>query len=325
MPEGYFVQMSVNIRSLIEKAPTAKIKAWLKILGPPFISLTIVVCLLGGAISYHNGSLNIPLLVMTLIGLVCIHFSASCFNDYFDYLSGNDEVNQNITPFSGGSRVIQQATLGPKTIFIGGCALVLIGTFIGLILSYLRGWPVFLLGILGVFLAVGYVEPHINLSARGLGELAVFLGFGPLMVVGTYYVQTLRFELVPLYVGVIMGFLAALVLWINEIPDYEADESVGKKNLVVRFGKKKSAIIFASMLPAVFILTIFGVVMKLLPVGAVFVFLLIPVAYKAARCALLYYNDIRILPANASTIALILGFGIIFIIAFIFSPQTIAI
>lgn len=310
--------MPVNIRQLIAKAPTKQVRAWMRVLGPPFIALTVVLTALGTAIAFSEGYFNLVLFLSVMLAAFCIHFGASCLNDYFDHLGGSDNVNVAVTPYSGGSRVIQENLLKPRTLLRASIYLFSVGAIIGVLLSILRGWPILILGMIGMFLAVGYVEPHINLCAKGLGEIAVFLGFGPLLVYGSYYVQARRFDNTPLFAGIIMGILAASVLWINEIPDFEADISVDKKNLVVRLGKKRAARVFMALLPLAYMLIIFGLMFKLLPWRSVLVFLTLPIAYKAAGIAHKYYDDVyKLLPANALTIALIIVFGAILSISFI--------
>jgi len=310
--------MPVKIRKLIAKAPTRAVYAWLKVLGPPFILLTVVLTLLGTAIAYSQGYFKFSLFLLVLISTASIHFAASCLNDYFDFLGGSDNVNLTPTPYSGGSRVIQENLLKPESLLKAGIGLLSVGAAIGLVLTVLCGWKVLVLGIIGVFLAVGYVEPHINLSAKGLGELAVVLGFGPLLVGGAYFVQVGHFDKVSLFSGLITGILAGLVLWINEIPDFEADDLTGKKNLVVRFGKKRAAFIFIWLQPVAFTLTLFGLLIKIIPLSAGLVFLCAPLSVRAGRVVYKHYNDVqKLLAANASAIALIISFSLLMSFGFV--------
>jgi len=310
--------MPVKIRRLIAQSPTKTVYAWLKVLGPPFILLTVVLTLLGTAIAYNQGYFNFALFLAVLAGSACIHFGASALNDYFDFLGGSDNINQTVTPYSGGSRVIQDNLIKPETLLKAGIGLLSVGALIGLALSVFCGWPVLVLGIIGMFLAVGYVHPRINLSAKGLGELAVVLGFGPLLVSGAYYAQARHFDKVSLFAGVITGILAGLVLWINEIPDFAADDKTGKKNLVVRLGKKKAALTFIWMQPVAFVLALIGLAMKIFPLPGILVFLSAPLSLRAAKTAHKNYLDVqKLLPANASAIALIIVFSLLMSYGFI--------
>ena len=311
--------MPVKIRQLISRSPTAWVKAWLRVLGPPFIALTIVVSLLGAAIVYQrSGELDFRAWLLCALSLVLIHFGTSSLNDYFDFLSGTDNINQSPTLFSGGSRVIQDGLLKPKALLRGGAFFIAIGSSIGIYLAFLKGWPVFLLGLAGVFLSVGYVHPKINLSKRGLGELAVAIAFGPVMLSGVCYVQTQSIDLKIVLTGIIMGLLAASVLWINQIPDYEADKVTGKTNWVVRLGKKNSSYAYMVLHCLIYLSTLILIFKNILPRSAWLVFLTLILAVKSQAIALKNYNEVeKLLPANALSIATTLVFGILLAVSFL--------
>lgn len=310
--------MPVNIRWLISRSPAVWVRAWLRVLGPPFIALTIVISLLGAAITFgETRALNVWLWILSAAGLVCIHFGTSCLNDYFDFLSGTDNINPAPTVFSGGSRVIQEGALSPKALLAAGSLFVGIGSAIGLYLFFQKGPLILLLGAIGVFLAVGYVHPKINLSKIGLGELAVGFAFGPIMLSGVYYVQSGAVDYRIILTGFIMGILAASVLWINQIPDYEADKATGKTNWAVRLGKKKASRAYAILIGSVYALTAILIFQNVLPRPAWVVFVTLPLAVKAARIAVKKYNEVEnLLPANALTIAVTLIYGAL--LSFIF-------
>ena len=313
--------MPVKIRQLIKRSPVVWVRAWLKVLGPPFIALTLAVSLLGAAIVFQQtGALDLKLWLSSAIGLILIHFGTSSLNDYFDFLSGTDNINQTPTPFSGGSRVIQEGSLSPKSLLLGGSLFIAIGSAIGLILSFLRGWLIFWLGLVGVFLAVGYVHPKINLSKRGLGELSVAIAFGPIMLAGIYYVQMQTLNPGILLIGLVMGLLAMSVLWINEIPDYEADKTTGKTNWVVRLGKQKASYVYILLLSLIYLLTFILIINKSLPQTSFLAFFTLILAVKSGIIALKNYNEVeKLLPANALSIALILSYGILLSLAFCLS------
>ncbi|OGX23637.1 MAG: hypothetical protein A3J51_06885 [Omnitrophica WOR_2 bacterium RIFCSPHIGHO2_02_FULL_45_21] len=313
--------MPVKIRQLISRSPTAWVRAWLRVLGPPFIALTVAVSFLGGAIVYQRkGALDFGLWLLSAMGLVLIHFGTSSLNDYFDYLSGTDNINLTPTPFSGGSRVIQEGALSPKSLLLGGTVFIAIGSMIGVYLAFLRGLPVLALGVSGVFLAVGYIHPKINLSKKGLGELSVAIAFGPIMLSGVYYVQAQSVDLEIILIGCLMGLLAGSVLWLNEIPDYEADKVTGKTNWVVRLGKKRASYTYAALLALIYLFTFILLTKNILPKSAAIVFFTLILAFRACRIALKNYNEVeKLLPANALSIALTLTFGILLGLAFLIS------
>lgn len=311
--------MPVKIRQLISRSPTLWVRAWLRVLGPPFIALTMAVSLLAGAIVFkQSASIDLRLWLLSAMGLALIHFGTSSLNDYFDFKSGTDNINKAATPFSGGSRVIQDGSLSPRSLLRGGSLFIAIGSIIGIYLSIVKGWPIFVMGVLGVFLGVGYVHPKINLSKRGWGELSVAAAFGPIMLSGVYYVQKQAIDLNIILIGLVMGLLAMSVLWINEIPDYEADKTTGKNNWVVRLGKKKSSYVYLILIILIFAATLILIINNILPQSAYIVFVSLALAIKACVIALKNYNEVeKLLPANALSIALTLSYGALLSLSFL--------
>lgn len=290
----------------------ADLRIWLREFRLPFATLSLVLVGVGGATAALAGPLNPALLLLTLVGIVLIHLGTNTVNDVFDYTGGTDRVNREPTPFSGGSRVLVEGLLKPGSVYRVAIACFAAGSAVGLTLAWLRGWPVLALGLAGVGLAFFYVEPRVNLAARGLGELAAGLGFGPLIVGGTYYVQTQRFDPPVLAAGTVMGLMVAAVLWMNEIPDYAADRESGKRNLVVRIGREKAARAFPTLLGAAYGLLAASVALRILPPTALLALLTLPLAAKAVRIARAHHSETpKLVPANATTVMTSLFFGVL--------------
>ena len=194
-----------------------RLKTIIRITRAPFFTAVIVPTLLGAAIAWQEGTLHLGYLFLTLVGIVCINAGFDMSDDYFDHLAGNDEIDQELTPFSGGSRVIQEGILSPKKVLMWSLFFYAIGILIGLYLVLVRGWPLLLLGLAGVFLAFFHNAPPIRLYnlGPGVGDLAVGIGCGPITVLGSYFVQTQRFSYEALWASVPVGLLIAAVLYIN--------------------------------------------------------------------------------------------------------------
>jgi 1,4-dihydroxy-2-naphthoate octaprenyltransferase len=91
------------------------IKIWFKACRLPFLTATFVPVILGGTIAWYEvARFNWFNFILTLIGISCLHLGTNLTNDYFDHKTKNDELNLNPTPFSGGSRVIQEGLISPK-------------------------------------------------------------------------------------------------------------------------------------------------------------------------------------------------------------------
>lgn len=295
-------------------------KVWLKAIRIPFFTATIIPIALGSIIAWHDtGSFVWFKFLLAMLGAVLIHMGTNLANDYFDHLEGCDEANLSPTPFSGGSRVIQDGLIPAKKIlFVSLCSFI-IGASIGLYLNYISGKNIILLlGIIGVFLGFFHNVKPLRIYYGGWGELAVGIGFGPLMVLGSYYVQAQRLPLQVFLISIPIGILIALVLFINEFPDYPADKIVGKKTLVVILGKRNAVVLYHILLVAVYLLIVTFVIFKFLPSISLIVLLTLPLAIKAFRVSKKNFDKIyELLPANASTIGLHSMIGVLLCIGII--------
>jgi len=286
----------------------------IRILRAPFFTATVVSVLLGTAIAWQKGFFHWGYFALTLIGVVCVHAGLNVGNDYFDHLSGNDEINQELTPFSGGSRVIQEGIVSARGMLRLSMGFYIVGILIGLYLVWARGWPVLGFGVVGVLLAFFHTAPPVKFSyvGHGLGELAVGLGFGPVIVLGTFYVQTQAVSLDALWASIAIGLLIAAVLYINEFPDYAADKAVGKNTLVVVMGRERAVLGYVVLLVGTYLITIVGVALQVLPRTLLLALLTLPLAYRCIRGAMRFNsNTQKLVPTQAATIQLHLLTGMI--------------
>ncbi|MCD6309122.1 MAG: 1,4-dihydroxy-2-naphthoate octaprenyltransferase [Candidatus Eremiobacteraeota bacterium] len=290
-----------------------KFKIWLKELRAPFFTASIVPVFVGTASAWHQG---VPFrlwdFIICLIAMIALHAGCNMANDYYDYVNKTDMINEDITPFSGGSRMIPEGFLKPKSVLIAALIAFGIGSSLGLYLVWTRGWPILVIGIIGVFLAFFYSAPPVFIASTGLGELAISIGFGPLPVLGAYYVQAQSFSIEALWASVPVALLIAAVIYINEFPDVPADSMVGKKTLVVRLGKAKALYGYLALLFFSYAIPLLGVALGYLPWPSLLIFITIPLAVKSYKNAARFYNTTpRLIPSNAFTILIHLTTGIL--------------
>jgi 1,4-dihydroxy-2-naphthoate octaprenyltransferase len=251
----------------------------------PFLSATIVPVVLGIAIAARQGSFDLLTAVLTVIGASFVQLGLNVANDVFDTAQGADDANVTPTKFSGGSRVIQYGLVsfrqmaGLATIFYVAAGLI------GLLLLALRGSPALLaIGVIGFIVSIGYTAPPLKFVYRGLGEIAVALGFGPLMLLGAYVVQTrglLTWE--PVVASLPIALLVALILYVNEIPDRRGDARAGKRTLPVRLAKSTVIAGYRGAAIAAYVILVAGVAVGLLPIPALLALLTIPLALQVSR------------------------------------------
>lgn len=269
----------------------------------PFLTATFAPILLGTAVAAREGAFDFGLFLLTLLGASLFHLGTNVMNDYFDHRSGADEANLTPTPFAGGSRLIQRGLIDPGRLRSLALALYAGGAAVGLVLVALRGLGVAWFGVAGFLLGFLYTAPPVRLAHRGLGELAVGLGFGPVMVMGAYWVQQLRWSSEALLASVPVGLLVAAVLYINEIPDRMWDTKAGKRTLITRLDPQTAITGYGLLMAAAYLAIVIPVALGRLPVPALLGLLTIPMAWKAYGLLRRHHNyAYRLIPANATTI-----------------------
>ena len=208
-------------------------------------------------------------LVLCSLGIVFLHVASNLFNDYYDVKDGTDGANTEYfnaglnstmlegAQLSGGSRAVELGLITHKgTLSLARKMLVLtlLVTF-GLLVNsfnvtgeFSNALYALIVGFLGGFLGYFYTARPLRLvSRRGLGELAIFLSFGPLMTLGALFaISSSTIELfsdlfyMALLLGIPHGLLTTNILYINQYPDTVSDAKTGKNHLIVTFGKKNA-------------------------------------------------------------------------------------
>jgi 1,4-dihydroxy-2-naphthoate octaprenyltransferase len=251
----------------------------------PFLSATIVPVVLGIAIAARQGSFDLVTAILTVVGAACVQLGLNIANDVFDSAQGADDANVTPTQYSGGSRVIQYGLVSFRRMATIATGFYVAAGVIGLVLLALRpSTSLLVIGVVGFIVSIGYTAPPLKLVYRGLGELAVALGFGPLMLLGAYVVQsggTLSWE--PFVASLPIALLVMLILYVNEIPDRRGDARAGKRTLPVRLSKPTVIAGYRVSVVAAYAILVGGVVAGLLPIPALLALLTIPLALQVSR------------------------------------------
>jgi 1,4-dihydroxy-2-naphthoate octaprenyltransferase len=284
----------------------------------PFLTATFVPVLLGIAVAAWTNGFSWWLALVTMIGGACIHLGLNVANDVFDTTSGADAANVNPTQFSGGSRVVHYGLLSLRTITLLSVAFYAVGIAIGVGLAAARGWDLLWLGVAGALLSLFYTAPPLKLVHRGLGEIVVLLGFGPIMTLGAYFVQAREYDLEPLLASIPVGILIALVLYVNEVPDRPADAAAEKRTLPVRLSKEAVVNGYAAAVALTFALIAVFAVAGWIVRPAIIALAAAPLAVPVYRALHDHYEEpYTLMPAMAKNIQLHLTTGILLILGYL--------
>ena len=290
------------------------IKKWIIAVRAPFFTGIAIPIIFGATLAYYEtGIFHWPIFIITLLGGIFAHAAANMTNDYYDHKTTDDDINTNITPFSGGSRVIQKKLLSPDSVLVGAyvCWALALATGIYL-LTVTPGYMVLYLAIAGFIGGFFYTASKFAFSYNRFGELAILVSFGVLPVMGAYYVQTGYLSWSSLITSIPIGFLITAILYINQYPDYDADKAAGKNHLVVVFGKKKAMTGYYFLIFGSYLVVVLAVVLSYLTPYALFSLATIPIAIKTVRTFAAEYEKVKeLIPAMAGTIQLHLLTGLL--------------
>jgi 1,4-dihydroxy-2-naphthoate polyprenyltransferase len=247
----------------------------------PFLTATFVPVFLGLAIAARHGAFDWLTALLTVIGASFAHLAINVTNDIFDERSGADAANPNPTQFSGGSRVVYYGLVSMRQLSLIAVALYAAAVVIGLVLLWLRpSLALLVIGIAGVVVGYSYTGPPLKLVYRGFGEIAVAVGFGPIMLLGAYAVQTGTVALEPFLASLPVAILIALILYVNEIPDRRSDASAGKRTLVVRLSPETVTRIYLVAAVLAFALIVLAVAAGIMPWPTLIALAAIPLAMR---------------------------------------------
>jgi len=254
----------------------------------PVLVLTALVAAQGRPV--HAGRF-----LLTLLGLVALQAGVNVVNDLYDDASGLDADPAFATnPFPLGSRAIQSGELGRRGMWVLAAGCFAVGAACGLALNAIHpGNVVLALGVIGFVLGWIYNAPPLSIAYRGAGEPVIFLLFGPLAGLGTYYVQTGGVDAAAALLSCLVGVLAMTILYLHHFPQHAADAKHGKRTPIVRLGPRAAGRLVPWLLAAPYALLVVAVALGLAPPFALAFFATAPLAFRVSRTALRRADDAR--------------------------------
>lgn len=258
----------------------------------PFLPLTLVCVSLGWASAWWSGaSISAATLGLVTLGALSAHISVNAFNEYFDFESGID-LHTVRTPFNGGSGALPAQPEAARLVLLAALLASAITIVIGIALVQRVGFGLMPLGVAGLALVYTYTQwlnrnPFLSLVAAGTG-------FG-IMVLGTYYVLTHRYDAAAIIAFGIIFFLVNNLLLLNQFPDVEADRRAGRRNLPIVIGRRRSASVLGAFFAAAYGCLAIAVTVGYLPVWSLLGLVTAPLALQIFAGARYCADDLSVL------------------------------
>ncbi len=210
---------------------SSKLIIWLQATRPKTLGAAIAPVLIGSSMAYDKITFSESLALMTLLGAILIQIGTNFANDYFDYIKGADDENR-----IGPTRATQAGLVSPAQMRFAFILTFSLAAIVGVYLTWKGGWILLLIGIISIGAGISYTGGW-AFGYKGLGDIFVLVFFGPVAVMGTYYLQTQTSSLPVVIASLGPGLIATAILVVNNLRDMDTDKVAGKKTLVVKFGR----------------------------------------------------------------------------------------
>jgi len=263
------------------------IPVWFQQIRGPFLILSIGLVFIGFAAARQAGYTHVLNTALIFTGVVLAHASVNLFNEISDFKTGIDTHTLR-TPFSGGSGMMQAKQTSLRSVTVAAYGTLIAAASIGLTLCVKTGW-ILLPFMLAGGLAIRFYTSH--LTRLMIGEMASGLTLGTCVVLGTYAALTGSLSAEIVYISIPPGILTALLLFLNEFPDAEADATGGRRHLVIHFGRAFSSRIYTGSLVIVYALILAAPFLFPFPKTTLLGLLTLPLALKAVSIVRKHHND----------------------------------
>ena len=284
-------------------------KKYLIVARPWSFTMSIISVTVGVLLAADDGDISYLCYAVTVLVIVLFHAAANVINDYFDTRYLVDEIDSPTAKYR--THPILSGMLTPRQTLAEGIVLLTLTIAIGLAAAVLRSYHVLWIGLVGMLTCIFYTAGPVKFKYHALGELAVFMMWGPLMVEGAYAVQRQALSMKALYVSVPFGLLVALVLFANNFRDTAYDSRHEVKTISILLGRAKSHHLFTLMIMAAYFYVVGMIAAGVISFWGLLIFLSLPQAIKLIKTFREKIPDM----ADALAAQFNMAFGVLLLIA----------
>jgi len=243
--------------------------------------MSLISISVGTLLAAERGDISWFWFLMTAVGIVLFHAAVNVINDYYDTAYGVDRDDSPTVKYR--PQPIISGVLTARQVLLEAIILFAVTAVIGAAIAYMRSWHVLWIGAVGMLTGIFYTAGPVKFKYRALGEFAVFMMWGPLMVEGAYAVQRQGLSLKALYISIPFGILVALVLFANNMRDIAYDSRQGVKTLSIILGIEKSYLLFAGFIITAYLYVLVMILLGLMNLWGFIIFLSLPKAWGLLR------------------------------------------
>jgi 1,4-dihydroxy-2-naphthoate octaprenyltransferase len=289
------------------QAQPTKARAWLLAARPATLPAAVVPVLVGSAAATATGHFRWDVFAAALLGSLLIQIGTNFANDLFDFKKGADTADR-----LGPTRVTQSGLISPAEVQAAMIATFGAAVLVGVYLVLIGGWPIVAIGVLSILSGIAYTGGPWPLGYHGLGDVFVFIFFGLVAVMGTYYLHTGTVDARALAASIPVGLLITAILVINNLRDIDTDRLAGKHTLATRLGRAATRGEYIAMLVVSYLIPPALAVAGLAPWWVLLPWLSLPLAVGLGRIVLSGAEGRALNPVLKRTGQLVLVFGVLF-------------
>ena len=259
----------------------SQIKKYVIATRPWSFTMSLISVTVGTLLAAEEGPIGWTWFAVTALGITIFHAAANVINDYYDTLYKIDQPDSPTAKYR--PQPILSGMLTPRQLLWEAVILFALTFTIGLTTAFIRSYHVLWIGIIGLLTSIYYTAGPVKFKYRALGEFAVFMMWGPLMVEGAYAVQRQALSVKALYISIPFGILVALVLFANNMRDIDYDSRHNVKTLSIVLGSHKSYILFAVLIMTAYASVLGMIALGIMSLWGFLIFLSLPKALSLLK------------------------------------------
>lgn len=259
-------------------------KFWFTNARPISLPQSMLPALTAVALSSGTGHFSWLAAIVSVLGVMFAHLGMNLLDDWFDYYKGSGEARKKAASegFRGRMTKYPYLTSGeatPKQLLVAVCVFLGIAAVMGCIVLAARGWMILWWMLVGFIIGYSYSGGPLKLGFRGLGEMVIFIMFGPLMMTGVYYAITGEVTPKIVWLSAAVGLLVTNIVYTHSVLDAVPDKKMGKFTMAHLMGSDKGMLVLSSVLNLLpYILVTAGVILGQLHIAYLAVLLVLPVS-----------------------------------------------
>jgi 1,4-dihydroxy-2-naphthoate octaprenyltransferase len=286
-----------------------QIKKYLTAARPWSFTMSLISVSVGTLLAAEEGAISWVWFAVTAVGITLFHAAANLINDYFDTLYTIDQEDSPTTKYR--AQPLISGMLTPRQVIIETAVCLGLTIMIGLTAALVRSWHILWIGLIGLFTSIYYTAGPVKFKYRALGEFAVFMVWGPLMIEGAYAVQRNALSMKVLYISIPLGVLVALVIFANNMRDIAYDSRHNIRTVSMMLGSKNSYLLFAGLIAIAYAYVLGMIMAGIMSLWGLLIFLSLPKAVSLLKTFKEKVPDV----ADALTAQFDTVFGILLMLA----------